>query len=161
MSAREPFKRVERRYASGELPFPTTDPRTSSRMALVRQRDTAPELVVRALAHGLGLRYRTRNRDLPGSPDLANRARRWVIFVHGCFWHRHNGCRLASRPKSNAEFWEEKFAANVTRDRAARAALRRQGYAVLTVWECDSKSATEIVAIIAEFKARVDGKVGQ
>ena len=109
-------------------------------MGRVRQSDTGPELLVRRALTALGLRYRTRNRDLPGSPDLANRSRRWAVFVHGCYWHRHAGCSMATTPKTNTAFWLAKFARNVERDRAALASLRGRGYRVLTIWECETES---------------------
>lgn len=107
-------------------------------MAKIRQRGTSPELVVRAALHQLGLRYRTHNRDLPGSPDLANRRRRWAVFVHGCYWHRHESCPRATTPRTNRAFWEAKFQRNVQRDANAVLALQRLGYRVLVVWECET-----------------------
>jgi len=116
-----------------------TDPATSARLARIRQRDTTPELAVRLAARSLGHHFRIHNRDLPGSPDVANRTRRWAIFVHGCFWHRHDGCPRTTTPKRNRAFWVEKFEANQARDRRARAALRRLGYRTVVVWECESE----------------------
>ena len=113
------------------------DPTTSARLGRIRQQDTAPELTVRSIVRELGLRYRIRNRDLPGSPDLANRTRRWAVFVHGCYWHSHEGCYRATVPKRNREFWEAKFIANEKRDRQSAANLKRRGFAVVTVWECE------------------------
>lgn len=114
------------------------DAATSKRMAGVRQRDTAAEVIVRRLLSSLGLRYRVRNRDLPGSPDVANRRARWAVFVHGCFWHRHPGCGRTTMPRRNREFWTAKFQANVARDRRALVALERMGFRTLTVWECET-----------------------
>src|SRR5262245_18976846 len=116
-----PFKRVEKALA-GESILTTTAP-ISGRMARSRQSGTTPELVVRQIATSAGLSYRLRNRDLPGSPDLANRSNKWAVFVHGCFWHRHAGCRRATMPKRNPSFWSAKFVANVQRDRLAVARL--------------------------------------
>ncbi len=116
------------------------DEATSRRMAGIRQRHTLPELLVRQALSALGLRYRLANRDLPGSPDLANRSRRWALFVHGCFWHAHMDCRLATMPKRNRPFWEAKFAANRRRDRAKERALRRLGFRVFVVWQCELKT---------------------
>jgi len=134
--------------------FTTAD--SSARMALVRQHGTNPELLVRAACTDLRMRYTTRNRDLPGSPDLANRARAWAIFVHGCYWHRHGGCVKASSPKSNAQFWTAKFERNVERDRATRAALVRRGYRVLTLWQCEVESTKTLAKRLRLF-ARVLG----
>jgi DNA mismatch endonuclease (patch repair protein) len=107
-------------------------------MGRVRQRDTAPELMVRRATTALGLRYRTRNRDLPGSPDLANRSRHWAVFVHGCYWHRHEGCPRASTPKNNQGFWLAKFEYNRARDLRAQRALQQLGFRVLVIWECET-----------------------
>lgn len=120
-----------------------TDAATSARLGRVRQHGTDPELAVRAMVSALGHRYRTHNRDLPGSPDLANRTRRWAVFVHGCYWHSHQGCRRATVPKNNRAFWEAKFAANRARDARALRALRRAGYRVAVVWECELVEAPE------------------
>lgn len=127
---------------------PVTDAATSRRMAGIRQKGTTPELAVRRALTRLGLRYRITNRDLPGSPDLANRSRRWAIFVHGCFWHRHRDCRRTSTPTRNREFWEAKFTANIERDRRAVDALRRAGYHVATVWECETEIECKSLATL-------------
>jgi DNA mismatch endonuclease (patch repair protein) len=130
------------------------DPQTSVRMAGVRQKDTAAELAVRRALTAIGLRYRVRNRDLPGTPDVANRARRWVIFVHGCFWHRHAGCTRTTTPQRNRQFWEQKFAANVARDRRAVASLRRRGFRVLVVWECQTLEPALLCRRLAAWSSR-------
>ncbi len=108
-------------------------------MAGIRQKNTSPELAVRRILTSLGLRYRVNNRDLPGSPDIANRAKRWAVFVHGCYWHRHPGCKKATTPKRNREFWVAKFEANITRDARAVAKLKELGYRVVTIWECETR----------------------
>lgn len=112
---------------------------TSRRMARVKNQGTAPEMIVRKVLFGLGLRYRTANRDLPGSPDLANRRGRWAVFVHGCFWHRHQACARASVPRRNAAYWQAKFQRNVVRDAQAQASLRRAGWRVFVIWECSAE----------------------
>jgi len=109
-------------------------------MSRVRQHGTAPELAVRKLLTSLGLRYRLNVRSLPGSPDIANKSARKTIFVHGCFWHRHEGCRRTTTPKRNRKFWEEKFNRNQARDTERLAALRDDGYDVLVVWECETEN---------------------
>src|SRR5215210_1997488 len=106
-------------------------------MGRIRATDTKPEMMVRRLLHSLGYRFRLHRRDLPGSPDLAFPSRRKIVFVHGCFWHQHPGCRLAYRPKSNIDFWSEKFAANRRRDRRAIRRLRSSGWDPLVIWECE------------------------
>lgn len=115
-----------------------TDARTSRRLAGIRQRDTRPEMFVRRLLHALGIRYRVRNSDLPGTPDIANRSKRWAIFVHGCFWHHHEGCRRATIPKRNRTFWLDKFRKNKIRDRKVVEALNEIGFDTLVVWECET-----------------------
>lgn len=116
---------------------PASDEDALRRMRRQRQKDTKPELLVRRLVHALGHRFRLGNRDLPGSPDLANRSRRWAIFVHGCYWHAHQGCPRHTVPKRNRDFWLKKFAANRARDQRAEQLLRDRGFAVLVVWECE------------------------
>ena len=110
-------------------------------MSRVRQAGTSPELDVRRTLRELGVRYRLNARTLPGSPDIANRARRLAIFVHGCFWHRHEGCARTTTPTRNRDFWLEKFAANEARDARNTAALRKLGYRVIVVWECETRDA--------------------
>jgi DNA mismatch endonuclease (patch repair protein) len=149
---RQEFKRIERRLVGRSKP--KTDAATSARMARVRQRGTAPELLVRRAFRSAGLAYRTRNRDLPGSPDLANRSRKWAVFVHGCYWHRHNNCRLATTPKTNAPFWLSKFAHNVARDATARKALRGRGFRVLTIWQCEAEQPLRLAARLATFQRK-------
>lgn len=130
------FKKIERRLVGDEQPRTTA--KTSARMARVRRGGTKPELRVRRYLSSLGIRYRTKNRDLPGSPDLANRSKKLAVFVHGCFWHRHEHCKAATIPKANSAFWRSKFAANVSRDARARERLETMGYTVKTVWECQT-----------------------
>ena len=135
ISCRQPFKRVERGLAGNGQPSTTRE--ISRRMARVRRSGTEPELVVRRALSKLGIRYRLKNRDLPGNPDIANRARKFVVFVHGCFWHRHKGCIRSTTPKTNTSFWRAKFVKNVARDATAVKSLRRMGYRVVTLWECE------------------------
>lgn len=125
-----------------------TPEQRSKRMARVRGKDTKPEMRVRRLVHGLGYRYRLHRSDLPGKPDLVFPSRRKVIFVHGCFWHRHPNCALARMPKSRQDFWQPKLDANRERDLANQERLRERGWDVLVVWEC-------MLANTAALKARV------
>lgn len=118
--------------------------RRSELMANIRGRDTAPELAVRRIAHRMGLRFRLHRKDLPGRPDLVFPKHRLAVFVHGCFWHRHEGCRHASTPKSRVAFWTEKFAANVARDARQEAALRALGWRVLVIWQCESRDEAAV-----------------
>lgn len=109
----------------------------SALMSKVRSADTKPEWVLRCALHRLGFRYRLRNRHLPGRPDLAFAKHKAVVFVHGCFWHRHSNCRRATAPKSNVAFWTAKFEKNKERDRRSKRQLAKQGWRVLVVWECE------------------------
>ena len=134
--------------------------RRSAMMARVRSRDTVPELAVRRIAHGMGLRFRLHRKDLPGRPDLVFPRHRVVVFVHGCFWHRHDGCRYASTPKSRISFWTKKLAANVHRDARQQAALRALGWRVLIIWECESRHMAVVerkLATLLGFKGSVPG----
>lgn len=141
-SGRLSFKRLERALTAGLAV--STMAETSARMARVRRSGTTPELAVRRRARAIGLRFTTRNADLPGSPDLANRSKRLAIFVHGCYWHRHSGCARATTPKNNAEFWRRKFDRNVERDGAALEALDAMGYRLAVIWECEARDDDRI-----------------
>lgn len=127
-------------------PFVDVDPLRRRIMSTVRGSDTKPEMIVRRLLFSMNYRYRLHRRDLPGRPDVAFSGRRKVIFVHGCFWHRHPGCRKATSPKTRADFWAEKFDRNVERDRRAIEQLAEMGWRSLVVWECETK-ASEVLAI--------------
>lgn len=113
-------------------------------MKRVRQRDTAPELAVRSAAHRAGMRFSLQSSRLPGRPDLVMPARRLAIFVHGCFWHRHDGCKRSTMPKTNGAFWRAKFAANVARDARNLGDLRRLGWRVIVIWECETIDAPDL-----------------
>lgn len=122
------------------------DEDTSRRLARVRRRDTTPEQQLRALLRDLGIRVRSTERSLPGSPDVVSIKGGWAIQVNGCFWHRHAGCARATLPKRNRDLWTEKFAANVERDRRLARALRSQGFRLLVVWECQLEERPARVA---------------
>lgn len=117
------------------------DAARSAQMALVRDRDTKPEMLVRRTLHAAGLRYRLRAKDLTGKPDLVFRSRRIVVFVHGCFWHQHPdpNCRLARMPKSKLDFWGPKLKGNRLRDERTKIELEQRGWRVIEVWECQTK----------------------
>ena len=108
----------------------------SRMMASIRSRDTKPEMMVRRHLHGCGFRYSLARKDLPGRPDLVLRRYNAVVFVHGCFWHGHEGCRFATTPATRTDFWQEKLSANAARDERVEAELRNLGWRVAVVWEC-------------------------
>ncbi|MCX7322717.1 MAG: very short patch repair endonuclease [Hyphomicrobiales bacterium] len=120
----------------------------SSMMAAVRQKHTKPEMMLRRALHRLGMRYQLHRKDLPGRPDLAFPKAKIAIFVNGCFWHRHEGCRKATTPSTRMEFWKEKFERNVARDARDQALLNQVGWKVFVVWECElpNDTAAEILA---------------
>ena len=118
--------------------------RRSEMMASIKGQDTTPERAVRRIAHGMGLRFRLHRKDLPGRPDLVFPRHRLAVFVHGCFWHRHAGCRYAYTPKSRVAFWTEKFAGNVARDRRNEEALRKLDWRTLVIWECEARDTERI-----------------
>lgn len=123
---------------------PASDADTRRRMLDQRRTDTGPERIVRQVLAAMGHRFRLANRDLPGSPDIANRSRKWAVFVHGCFWHQHPGCPRATVPKRNRAWWTEKFRDNRRRDARKVGALEALGYCVLTVWECETCDLREL-----------------
>lgn len=120
-------------------------------MAAVRSRDTQPEMAVRKIVHRLGYRYRLHDSTLPGSPDLVFPSRSKVVFVHGCFWHRHPKCKYATCPKTQVHFWQAKFCANVSRDRRIRRELKKLGWTVLTVWQCELKRPSKLTERLDDF----------
>ncbi len=131
-----------------------TDNRTpDSRSALMSRiggKDTAPEMIVRRLLHGLGFRYRLHRRDLPGKPDIVFPGRSKAIFVHGCFWHAH-GCAIGRPPKSRPEYWGPKLAANQARDATVAVALAELGWEVLTIWQCETRKPETLKATALAF----------
>jgi len=122
-------------------------------MSRVKGKNTSPEIRVRRELHRFGVRFRLHRADLPGKPDIVLPGRRCVIFVHGCFWHRHPGCRATRTPKSHIEFWERKFTDNVERDVRAQTALENAGWRVIVVWECETKSAGSLRCFASLVKA--------
>ncbi len=122
----------------------------SRNMARIRGRDTAPELRVRSALHSMGFRFRLHRRDLPGTPDVLLQRHRIALFVHGCFWHRHPGCRGATDPKTRSEFWQAKFAANVARDLLTGSALASAGWRIVVIWECETRNPAALAAIIRD-----------
>ena len=123
----------------------------SEHMRRIRKRDTKPELAVRRLAHRLGYRFRLYRADLPGTPDLVFPKLQKVIFVNGCFWHQHDGCRLARMPKSRLEYWRPKLKSNQRRDMEARRALDELGWHVLVIWECETQDSEGLRDRVEQF----------
>ena len=144
---------MTRREALGSMVDTLSSAARSERMARIRGKDTKPEMLVRRLVHSMGYRYRLHRRDLPGTPDLTFSSRRKIIFVHGCFWHRHpdSACKLSRVPKSRLEFWLPKLEANAARDMVNEASLREAGWDVLTVWECDLKDLAALKLKLEKF----------
>ena len=117
-----------------------TPEQRSKIMSMIKGKNTKPEMLVRSVCHELGLRYRLHRKDLPGKPDLVFPKHRLCIFVHGCFWHRHPGCKYAYTPKSRLNFWLPKLAKNVERDIDAQQTLIARGWRVVIIWECHTKN---------------------
>lgn len=129
----------------------------SQQMARVVSKDTRPEMRLRRLVHGMGYRYRLHVSELPGTPDLVFPSRNAVIFMHGCFWHRHEGCCLARLPKSRRDFWEEKLEKNRRRDERDQRLLADQGWRVLVVWECQLRDLEATGRVVQLFLEAKDG----
>lgn len=123
--------------------------RRSEMMSRIGPRDTVPELAVRSMAHRMGFRFRVHQKELPGRPDLVFARHRLVVFVHGCFWHRHKGCANATMPKTRPEFWQSKFNGNVERDRRNCRQLVRLGWRILVIWECEAEDPAKLASILA------------
>ena len=111
----------------------------SRNMSAIKSKNTKPEIKVRKILHSMGYRFRLHRKDLPGSPDIVLPKYKTVIFVHGCFWHRHQNCKYASNPKTRREFWEKKFKENIERDKKTQEKLKNLGWKTNIVWECEIK----------------------
>jgi DNA mismatch endonuclease (patch repair protein) len=125
--------------------------RRSWNMGRIRGRDTGPERIVRSELHRLGLRFRLHARGLPGRPDIVMPRWKTVVFVHGCFWHRHKSCRYAYTPKSRVDFWSSKFRDTIARDRRLTAKLEQSGWRVIVIWECDTFDREELGRTLARL----------
>jgi DNA mismatch endonuclease (patch repair protein) len=126
----------------------------SKNMAAVRGKNTTPELIVRHVLHSMGYRFRLHRKDLPGKPDIVLPKYRTCIFVHGCFWHQHPGCKRATKPSSNEDFWLKKLESNVARDQLVKADLERLGWRVITVWECELREPDHLADRLKEILNR-------
>ncbi len=122
-----------------------TKEKRSWNMSRIRSKDTAPELTVRSLLHRNGFRFRLHVKDLPGKPDIVLPKYKTVIEVRGCFWHRHPGCKIATTPSTNTEFWQKKFAQNVARDKENEEKLKQLGWNVIIIWSCELSSIPEVL----------------
>ena len=130
-----------------------TKAKRSEMMSQIRSRNTKPEITVRSLLHRMGYRFRLHRTDLPGKPDIVLPLYQTVIFVHGCFWHRHKDCRFAYTPKTRTEFWVKKLESNVIRDQWVKSELERLGWRVITVWECELREPHHLaVRLDADLK---------
>lgn len=128
-----------------------TPAQRSAHMRKIRRANTKPEWIVRRILFGLGYRYRLQWRGAPGRPDVAFPGRRKAIFVHGCFWHQHNGCSLAHVPETRRQFWENKFARNRARDARDLERAKLEGWQALVIWECQTRNVDGLPKLLAEF----------
>lgn len=120
-------------------------------MRAIRGKDTKPEVIVRKFLHAAGFRFRLHEKDLPGKPDIILPRYKTVIFVHGCFWHQHPGCKFASVPESNSDFWKKKLTANVERDQTNISRLKNAGWHCVVIWECMTKDSRALESITEEL----------
>jgi len=125
----------------------------SRNMSAIKSKNTKPEIAVRKMLHALGYRFRLHRKDLPGSPDIVLPKYKTVIFVHGCFWHRHENCKFASTPKTRKEFWENKFNENMKRDKNNFKELKKLNWNLLVIWECETKNINLLIK-------KVSSKIG-
>ncbi len=123
----------------------------SRNMSAIKSKNTKPEIAVRKLLHSMGYRFRLHRKDLPGSPDIVLPKYKTVIFVHGCFWHRHQNCKYASNPKTRREFWEKKFKENIERDKKNQEKLKNLGWKTKIVWECEIKKQDKLIKKLEDF----------
>ncbi len=123
----------------------------SRNMSAIKSKNTKPEIAVRKLLHSMGYRFRLHRKDLPGSPDIVLPKYKTIIFVHGCFWHRHENCKYASTPKTRKEFWENKFNANKIRDQKILKEIKNLGWKFIIIWECEARNIRSIEEKIKRF----------
>lgn len=127
-----------------------TPEKRSWNMSRIRSKNTKPEKIVRSLLHRMGFRFRLHRKDLPGAPDIILPKYKTVILVHGCYWHRHSGCKKCTTPKTNTEFWIDKFSKNIERDKKVIRQLEEAGWHVITVWECETRDLDRLAASLFE-----------
>ena len=129
-----------------------TPEKRSWNMAQIKDRDTKPEMIVRSMLHRMGYRFRIHRKNMPGKPDIVLPKYKTVLFVHGCFWHRHRDCKFATTPKSNESFWKEKFDRNVANDRKHQQSLKQMGWQVIVVWECELTDMEQLIKKIEAIR---------
>lgn len=120
-------------------------------MSKIRAKDTKPEKIIRSLLHRMGFRFRLHNKNLPGKPDICLPKHRTIIFVHGCFWHKHKACRDGRLPKSNLGYWGPKIEGNVKRDKKNKRALKYMGWRIITIWECQIKKPEKLAKLSSKI----------
>ena len=128
----------------------------SLNMSKIHSTNTGPEIIVRKILFALGYRFRLQRKDLPGKPDVVMPGRKIVIFVHGCFWHSHQGCKNSNLPKSNQDFWKKKLQGNVQRDLKVKDELLEQGWRVLWVWECATRKKANLSQLATELRLWIE-----
>ena len=121
-------------------------------MSGIRSKNTKPEILIRSALHRSGLRFRLHKRDMPGCPDIVLKKHKALIFVHGCFWHQHKGCKRAAMPKSNQDYWRLKLLGNIERFKKNQAVLKRMGWRIFVFWECEAKNPTNILVLLKKIK---------
>jgi DNA mismatch endonuclease, patch repair protein len=156
----EPLPSIPMRIRDNEhlVPEIVSQKKRSAMMAGVRQKNTRPEILLRKALFHAGLRYRIHRSDLPGTPDIVFPSERIAVFVHGCFWHRHHGCRRTTFPITRAEFWSEKFSRNIARDRRVQDALTTAGWRVAVVWECQVLSPDNAREVAFDLRRKMRRK---
>lgn len=130
---------------------PPVEPARSVLMSRIGPKHSKPEIVVRQLLHAMGYRFRLHAKELPGRPDIVLRPRKKAIFVHGCFWHRHVGCKKTTTPTARQQFWQAKFDANVVRDARVQAQLKDLGWEYIVIWECETKDHESLSVVLRGF----------
>ena len=123
----------------------------SRNMSAIKSKNTKPEIKVRKVLHSMGYRFRLHSKDLPGSPDIVLPKYKTVIFVHGCFWHRHENCKYATIPKTRKEFWASKFKANIKRDKGIQEKIKNIGWQSVVIWECETKNIDDLKEKLIDF----------
>ena len=128
-----------------------TKSKRSENMSRIKNKNTTPEIAVRKTLHSMGYRYRLHSASVYGKPDIVIKTKRKAVFVHGCFWHRHKNCSLATKPKTNTSYWEKKFQTNIARDKKVQERLDKENWKFLIIWECEIKDKTELKKKLTKF----------